>query len=101
MKNDPTECQICSGEPEPNGTCANFLCPNYTAPNITNLQQHETMTPQVIIDHIRSNTRKSHSNRFRLPTDHSDSQRRRYVNISVMTAGVVGFVAIIAYLIKP
>jgi hypothetical protein len=60
-----------------------------------------TMTPQVIIDHIRSNTRKSHSNRFRLPTDHSDSQRRRYVNISVMTAGVVGFVAIIAYLVKP
>jgi len=59
------------------------------------------MTPQVIIDHIRSNTNKSHSNRFRLPTDNRDESRRRAVHAAVTTASIAGFIALIAYLLKP
>jgi hypothetical protein len=59
------------------------------------------MNPQIIIDNIRSNTRKSHSNRFRLPTDHGDAQRQRYINAAVITAGILGFVVIVTYMIKP
>lgn len=40
-----TECQFCGGELEESGTCENFLCPDYVAPNANSQPNVQVLTP--------------------------------------------------------